>query len=119
MVDKRSHLGGSRYPDIALYRVFVLFENMFSTLVNTYNFSVFGSTLLDDIFQEIQSNSQLVTNFHELFESEVYTDATMNECLEYYVKVFGNVQAKDLAFRFNRNINKGPEVRLRRTLAAA
>ena len=119
LVDKRCQLGGLKYPDKALYSVFVLIEKAFSIVATPRNFSIFGGRLLDDISKTLQKNEQLISDFSGLFDDDVFPKDTIHECMVYYLSVFGNVRARDLAFRYNSNIKKGPEVGLRQTFATA
>ena len=49
LVDQRSHFGGLKYPDKDLYRMFLLMENISSSLATPHNLTAFGSSLLSSI----------------------------------------------------------------------
>ena len=119
LVDERCHLGSLKYPDKALYSVFALIEKAFSVVATPRNFSIFGGRLLDDISKSLQKSDQLISDFNGLLDDDKFSKETIQECMVYYLSVFGNVRARDLAFWYNSNIKKGPEVGLRQTLATA
>ncbi|KAL9188663.1 hypothetical protein ACHAXT_007041 [Thalassiosira profunda] len=117
LVDKRCHFGGLKYPNKTLYTVFALIEKAYSTVATIYNFATFGGYLLGDICDGILENEDIRSLFWDLFQPDEFDDETIYEALRYYVKVFGNVRAKDLCYRYNSNIQKGATVGLRQRLA--
>lgn len=119
LVDKRCHFGGLKYPNKMLYTVFLLIEKVYSTLATPYNFATFGGHLLGDICEGMLENGDILDLFTKLFQPDDFDDDTIYEALRYYVKVFGNVRAKDLCYRYNSNIQKGATVGLRQQLANA
>ena len=52
-----------------------------------------------------------------LFNSNVYFEDIILEAIRYYTKVFGNVRAKELCYRYNSATVKGATVGLWPTLA--
>lgn len=118
LVDQRCNYGGLKYPDLALFSVFSMMETAYSRLANSTNFTVFGGTLLTQICAEMLSNETIVSVFSDLFEPGRFSAETIAITMEYYVKVYGNVRAKDLCYRYNSNIMKGATVGLRQKLAA-
>ena len=51
------------------------------------------------------------------YPTDLFNRDTIASTLEYYLKVFGNVRAKDLCYRYNSNILKGATVGVRQRLA--
>ena len=119
LVDNRHVFGGLKYPDIQLYTVFAIMEKVYSTLSTPSNFMLFGGMLLVRICDAMVQNDDLILLFSDLFSnSEPTFDAqTIVNTLRYYVKVFGNVRAKDLCYRYNSNIQKGARVGTRQMAA--
>ena len=72
-----------------------------------------------DILDGMLKNDVLASLFSNLFDGTSFTDDTIEATMKYYLKVFGNVRAKDLCYRMNSNITKaGATVGTRQTLAA-
>ena len=121
LVDRRSSLGGLKYPNLQLYTCFAVMESIYSNLATVDNFTMFGGTLLIRICQGMLKNEYLISLFTELYivgEDKLFPDGIIAKSMAYYVKVFGNVRAKDLCYRLNSNILKGATVGVRQTLAA-
>jgi len=121
LVDRRCSWGGLKYPDLQLYTCFAVMESIYSNLATVDNFTKFGGTLLITICQGMLKNERLISLFTELYVVEgekLFPDDVIVESMAYYIKVFGNVRAKDLCYRLNSNILKGATVGVRQTLAA-
>lgn len=119
LVDRRSSFGGLKYPNLQLYTVFAVIEKVYSSLATPVNFTLFGGMLLVYILDGMLQNAVLTSLFADLFEGTSFTEDTIKATMKYYVKVFGNVRAKDLCYRMNSNITKaGATVGTRQTLAA-
>ncbi|KAL7529591.1 hypothetical protein ACHAXR_003043, partial [Thalassiosira sp. AJA248-18] len=118
MVDERSILGGLKYPNLKLYTAFAVMEKVYSSLSTPQNFTMFGGMLLEDLCSGMIENETIRALFFELFDSNKFSEDTILTAMRYYMKVFGNVRAKDVCYRYNSNIKKGPTVGLRPTLAA-
>ena len=119
LVDRRCSMGGLKYPNLQLYTVFAVIEKVYSSLATPVNFTLFGGMLLVYILDGMLKNEVLTSLFAELFDGTSFTEDTIETTMKYYVKVFGNVRAKDLCYRMNSNITKaGATVGTRQTLAA-
>lgn len=118
MVDQHCAYGGLKYPNKHLYRVFSLIKLVYSHLANPDNFTIFGGRLLAIICSGMIENSTIVSLFSNLFVPDEFLEEKILVTLQYYLKVFGNVRAKDLCYRYNSNLNKSATVELRQTLAA-
>ena len=119
LVDRRCSMGGLKYPNLQLYTVFAVIEKVYSSLATPVNFTLFGGMLLVYILDGMLKNEVLTSLFAELFDGTSFTEDTIETTMKYYVKVFGNVRAKDLCYRMNSNITKaGATVGVRQTLAA-
>ena len=119
LVDRRCSMGGLKYPNLQLYTVFAVIEKVYSSLATPVNFTLFGGMLLVYILDGMMKNEVLTSLFAELFDGTSFTEETIEATMKYYVKVFGNVRAKDLCYRMNSNITKaGATVGVRQTLAA-
>ena len=119
LVDRRCSMGGLKYPNLQLYTVFAVIEKVYSSLATPVNFTLFGGMLLVYILDGMMKNEVLTSLFAELFDGTSFTEDTIETTMKYYVKVFGNVRAKDLCYRMNSNITKaGATVGVRQTLAA-
>ena len=119
LVDRRCSMGGLKYPNLQLYTVFAVIEKVYSSLATPVNFTLFGGMLLVYILDGMLKNEVLTSLFAELFDGTSFTEETIEATMKYYVKVFGNVRAKDLCYRMNSNITKaGATVGTRQTLAA-
>ena len=66
----------------------------------------------------ILGNQDLIGLFTDLFPQNKFSEGTIQITMQYYLKVFINVRARDLCYRFNSNITKGATVGLRQTLAS-
>ena len=119
LVDRRCSMGGLKYPNLQLYTVFAVIEKVYSSLATPVNFTLFGGMLLVYILDGMLKNEVLTSLFAELFHGTSFTEDTIETTMKYYLKVFGNVRAKDLCYRMNSNITKaGATVGVRQTLAA-
>ncbi|KAL9181507.1 hypothetical protein ACHAXT_010312 [Thalassiosira profunda] len=118
LVDERCSYGGLKYPNWQLYSFFAIMEKVYSSITTPDNFTMYGGTLLSEICSEMLRNETLVDLFADLYEPEAFSAETIAIAMSYYVKVFGNVRAKDLCYRYNSNIQKGATVGLRQRLAA-
>lgn len=68
----------------------------------------------------MQENETLVAMFTGLFEEGLFSTQTIKETMGYCLKVFGNVRAKDLCYRYNSNLRKAERRQgLRQNLASA
>ena len=99
-------------------RFFSLIKLVYSHLANPDNFTIFGGRLLAIICSGMIENSTIVGLFSNLFVPDEFLEEKILVTLQYYLKVFGNVRAKDLCYRYNSNLNKSATVELRQTLAA-
>ena len=119
MVDRRNGLGGLTYPRPLAYQVFGLVEYVYSHLAVVKNLNLYGGTLLSKIRTELCANKDVVELFSNFFDEDEFPPETIQTALEYYVKVFSNLRAKDLCYRLNANIAKGPTVGLRQQICSA
>jgi flagellar biosynthesis GTPase FlhF len=118
LVDSRCSFGGLKYPDLTLYTVFAVIEKVYSTIATPINFTMFGGTLLSQILDGVLHNNTVVKLFTDLFTpNDKFSSDTISSTLQYYLKVFGNVRAKDLCYRYNSNLHKSATVGLRPSLA--
>ena len=79
---------------------------------------MFGGTLLTQICEGILTNESIVSLFTNLYDADEFTPDPISESMKYYIKVFGNVRAKELCYRYNSNLTVGPEQGLRQNLCS-
>ena len=99
LVDRRSMhstLGALTIPDIHFYTVFAIVELVYSKMATPVNFTMFGGSLLAQILQGILQNENIISLFSDLFTPGKFSSDILLVTLQYYLKVFGNVRAKDL-----------------------
>ena len=72
---------------------------------------------MPDILKAMLDNQKIFDLFSDLFSTHQFSRTIIYAALGYYMKVFGNVRAKDLCYRYNSNIHKGNTVGLRQQLA--
>lgn len=119
LVDERCSMGGLKYPNAKLFDVFAIMEKVYSTTTTPENFTLYGGALLVGICSGILANETIQGLFFALYsDGAKFTEDEKKRSMQYYVKVFANVRAKDLCRRYNSNITKGATVGLRPTLAA-
>jgi len=119
LVDSRCKLGGLKYINMSLFETFGLWEYVYSNLAIVSNLTMFGGSLLSQLCNGMLENEQVVSRFEKLFAEGEFSKETVKSTLEYYMKVFGNVRAKDLCYRLNSNLSKGPSVGLRQSVCGA
>ncbi|EJK69929.1 hypothetical protein THAOC_08765 [Thalassiosira oceanica] len=119
LVDSRCKLGGLKYVNKSLFEIFGLWEYVYSNLAIVSNLTMFGGSLLSQLCNGMLENEQVVSQFEKLFVEGEFSKETVKSTLDYYMKVFGNVRAKDLCYRLNSNISKGPSVGLRQSVCGA
>ena len=71
-------------------------EKVYSTITTPDNFTMFGGLLLANILSGILGNQMIIDLFSDLFADDQFSEDTMGTSMTYYVKVFGNVRAKDI-----------------------
>ena len=92
-------------------------EYCYSKLATPDNLYTYGGLVLGCICEEIASHDNFIEHFESLFRAGAYDVETVNTSLRYYVKVFGNLRAKDLARKYNARLSKTTTVGLRQRLA--
>ena len=117
LVDKRCAFGSLQYPDKDLYHTFTTIELVYSHLATPHIFMIFGGTLLSKICGNMIENTTIVCLFSALFTSDKFDDETIIKTLQYCLKVFGNVRARDLCYHFNSNLNNSATAGLQQSLA--
>lgn len=117
LVDQRIASGGLKYPNEKFYRVFGAVELSYSRSVTPDNFISRGGTLLCEIRDALMQNEQVFASFSSLLDGHEYSDDTISKALEYFLKVFCNLRGKDVALKYNSNLNGSNTVGLRQTLA--
>ena len=73
--------------------------------------------LLDEIRDALGWNEKLIAQFTLLLDGAQFTDEAIIKALEYFIKVFSHLRAKEVALKYNSNLNGSNTVRLRQTLA--
>ena len=76
-----------------------------------------GGLLLDEIRDALGWNEKLIAQFTLLLDGAQFTDEAIIKALAYFIKVFSHLRAKDVALKYNSNLNGSNTVRLRQTLA--
>ena len=117
LVDRRITNGGLKYPDEQFYKVFGSIERAYSIVVTPDNFLARGGMLLAEIRSALCNNEQLLAQFTLLLDGKEYEDGAISGALAYFIKVFSNLRAKDVALKYNSNLNGSNTVGLRQTLA--
>lgn len=117
LVDRRIALGGLKYPDEEFYKTFGIIERAYSKVVTPDNFMARGGMLLAEIRDAMVQNEILFSQFTALLGNHQFEEATIQESFAYFVKVFCNLRAKDIALKYNSNLNGSNTVGLRQTLA--
>lgn len=117
LVDKWSVHGCLKYPDRQLYLLMAKIEYCYVNLATPQNLRTYGGIVLSYICGEITTNEYLVSHFRSLLREDEYTEATIISAFRYYVKVFGNLRAKDLSRKLNAQLHKSTTAALRPSLA--
>ena len=117
LVDRRIANGGLKYPDEPFFRVFGSMERAYAKIVTPDNFMARGGLLLDEIRDALERNEQLIAQFTLLLDGSEFTDEAIIKTLAYFIKVFSHLRAKDVALKYNSNLNGSNTVGLRQTLA--
>ena len=115
LVDRRIASGGLKYPNEGFYRLFGIVERVYSRVVTTDNFMARGGILLAEIRDTIAQNKTLLDLFTQLLGEGEFSLAP--EAFAYFIKVFCNLRGKDVALKYNSNLNASNTVGLRQTLA--
>ena len=77
-----------------------------------------GGLLLAEIRDALGNDPSLIDQFTILFGREhAFSRDTIETAYKYFIKVFCNLRAKDVALKYNSNLNASNTVGLRQTLA--
>ena len=118
LVDRRIANGGLKYPNEEFYGIFAVVEHAYATVVTPDNFMYRGGLLLAEIRDALGNDPSLIDQFTILFGREhAFSRDTIETAYKYFIKVFCNLRAKDVALKYNSNLNASNTVGLRQTLA--
>jgi len=117
LVDKWLVHGCLKYPDRQLYSLMAKIKYCYLNLATPQNLRTYGGIALSYICGEITTNDSLVSHFASLLREDVYTDTAIITAFKFYVKVFGNLRAKDLSRKLNAQLHKSTTAALRPSLA--
>ena len=97
---------------------FSIVERAYSKVVTPDNFMSRSGLLLSEIKGALQNNKILREHFGLLVgESHSFLEKIIDIVYQYLAKVFCNLRAKDVALKYNSNLNASNTVGLRQTLA--
>lgn len=89
------------FTNLAFFSLVAKMEYCYSKLATPDNLYTYGGLVLGCICDEIASHDNFIEHFESLFCAGAYDVETVNTSFRYYVKVFGNLRAKDLARKYN------------------
>ena len=76
---------------------------------------VWGDAPCGDLFGDTE-NKIIYCIFTGLFSKSPFSETKIQAVRKFYIRVFGNVQAKDVCYRYNSIITKGNTVGLQQTI---
>ena len=118
LVDRRAVHGLLTYPDRPFYSFVARIEFCYAELATTENLMVFGGGVLATICEAMSSHDLFKEHFMSLLGGTTSFDQdTVQEALEFYIKVFSNLRLKDLCRKYNSRLSKTNTVGIRQSLA--
>lgn len=119
LVDTRAVHGLLTYPDRPFYSFIARIEYCYAELATPANLLVFGGGVLAMICEAILAHELFQEHFISLLGDGVsFNYETVQEAMDFYVKVFSNLRLKDLCRKYNSRLSKTNTVGIRQSLAA-
>jgi hypothetical protein len=119
LVDERAVHGILTYPDRQFYSFIARIEFCYAELATPENLMVFGGGVLSTICDAIASHELFRDHFSSLLDdNSSFNPETIQETMEFYIKVFSNLRLKDLCRKYNSRLSKTNTVGIRQSLAA-
>ena len=97
LVDKSGVHGSLTYPDRPFYSFVAAMEYCYAEMATPENLMVFGGGVLATICDAIADHEHFYLHFASLFDDTTcFSDETMQEGMEFIIKVYSNLRLKDL-----------------------
>jgi hypothetical protein len=107
LVDNRSVHGCLTYPDRPFYSFVAAMEYCYAEMATPENLMVFGGGVLATICDAIADHEHFYLHFASLFDDTTcFSDETIQEGMEFIIKVYSNLRLKDLCRKYNSRLSK-------------
>jgi hypothetical protein len=118
LVDNRVVHGYLTYPDRPFYSFVAAMEYCYSEMATPENLMMFGGGVLATICDAIADHEYFYLYFDSLFDDTTcFSDETIQEGMEFIIKVYLNLRLKDLCRKYNSRLSRTNTVGIRQSLA--